>query len=100
MEKAARQLKDAGPEVVIITGGHLERFTLDLYFDGSTFHMLEGSKIKGEYHGTGCAFSAAIAACLALGHTPLEAARRAKDFVTEAVKKSYHLGKGMGLLYV
>jgi len=100
MEKAARRLKEAGPEVVIITGGHLERLTLDLYFDGNTFHRLEGSKIKGEYHGTGCAFSAAIAACLSLGYTPLESVRRAKDFVTEAIKKSYHLGKGMGLLNI
>jgi len=99
MEKAAKRLKEkTGIEAVIITGGHLERLTLDLYFDGTTFHRLEGSKIKGEYHGTGCAFSAAIAACLSLGHTPLEAARRAKEFVTEAIKKSYHVGKGMGLL--
>ena len=100
MEKAARRLKETGPEVVIITGGHLERLTLDLYFDGNTFHRLEGSKIKGEYHGTGCAFSAAIAACLSLGYAPLESARRAKEFVTEAIKKSYHLGKGMGLLNI
>lgn len=100
MEKAARRLKETGPEVVIITGGHLERLTLDLYFDGNTFYRLEGSKIKGEYHGTGCAFSAAIAACLSLGHTPLESVKRAKEFVTEAIKKSYHLGKGMGLLNI
>ena len=100
MEKAARRLKETGSEVVIITGGHLERLTLDLYFDGTTFHKLEGSKIMGEYHGTGCAFSAAIVACLSLGHTPLEAARRAKEFVTEAIKRSYHVGKGMGLLNV
>jgi hydroxymethylpyrimidine/phosphomethylpyrimidine kinase len=100
MERAARRLRDTGPEVVIITGGHLERLTLDLYFDGNAFHRLEGSKIKGEYHGTGCAFSAAIAACLSLGHTPLEAATRAKEFVTEAIKKSYRLGKGMGLLHL
>ena len=100
MEEAARKLKGTGPEVVIITGGHLERLTLDLYFDGTTFHKLEGSKIKGEYHGTGCAFSAAIAACLSLGYTPLESAGRAKEFVTEAIKKSYRMGKGMGLLSV
>ena len=100
MEKAARRLKETGPKVVIVTGGHLERLTLDLYFDGTNFYRLEGPKIKGKYHGTGCAFSATIAACLSLGHTPLEAARRAKEFVTEAIKKSYHLGKGMGLLNI
>lgn len=100
MEKAARRLKEMGPEVVVITGGHLERLTLDLYYDGNVFHGLEASKIEGEYHGTGCVFSAAIAASLALGHAPLESVRRAKEFVTEAIKKAYHVGKGMGILNI
>lgn len=98
MREAALRLKDMGPEVVVITGGHLERLTLDLYYDGSDFHELEGPKIEGNYHGTGCAFSAAIAASLATGHAPLESVRKAKEFVTEAIRKAYHLGKGMGLL--
>jgi hydroxymethylpyrimidine/phosphomethylpyrimidine kinase len=99
MEKAARVLKDMGPEVVVITGGHLEEIALDLYYDGD-FHDIEGEKIKGEYHGTGCAFSAALTALLALGHIPLESVRRAKEFVNKAIKKAYHPGRGMGLLYV
>lgn len=98
MKKAALRLKETGPEVIVITGGHLERLSLDLYYDGYDFHKLEASKIEGEYHGTGCAFSAAIAASLAIGHTPLESARKAKEFVTEAIRKAFHLGKGMGLL--
>lgn len=100
MKEAALRLKEMGPEAVVITGGHLDRLTLDLYYDGSVFHELEASKIQGEYHGTGCAFSAAITACLASGHAPLESARRAKEFVTEAIRKAYHLGKGMGLLHL
>lgn len=100
MEKAAAKLKEMGSGVVIITGGHLENLTLDLYYDGNNFHRFEAPKIKGEYHGTGCAFSAAIAASLALGHTPLESTRKAKEFVTEAIRKAYHPGKGMGLLYL
>lgn len=75
MEEAAEVLKDMGPEVVVITGGHLEEVALDLFYDGS-FHDIEGSKIEGEYHGTGCAFSAAIAALLALGNNPLESDRK------------------------
>jgi hydroxymethylpyrimidine/phosphomethylpyrimidine kinase len=98
MEKAALALKKMGPEVVVITGGHLERVTLDVYYDGSDYHGIESSKIDGEYHGTGCAFSAAIAASLANGHTPLESVRKAKEFVTVAIRKAYHPGKGMGLL--
>jgi hydroxymethylpyrimidine/phosphomethylpyrimidine kinase len=99
MEEAAKILKDMGPEVVVITGGHLEEIALDLYYDGE-FHDVEGEKMKGEYHGTGCAFSAAITASLALGHTPLESVRRAKEFINKAIKKAYHPGKGMGLLYI
>jgi len=98
MEEAAVRLKAMGPEVVVITGGHLKEVTLDLYYDGSGFHKMEASKIEGEYHGTGCAFSSAIAASLALGHKPLESVRRAKEFVTEAIRKSFRPGKGMGLL--
>ena len=97
MEEAAKILKDMGPEVVVITGGHLEEIAIDLYYDGG-FQSIEGEKIKGEYHGTGCAFSAAVTASLALGHNPLESVRRAKEFVTDAIKKAHHPGRGMGLL--
>jgi hydroxymethylpyrimidine/phosphomethylpyrimidine kinase len=97
MEDTARALKGMGPEVVVITGGHLQEIALDLYFDGD-FHSIEGEKIKGEYHGTGCAFSAAVTALLALGHSPLEAVRRSKEFISNAIKRAYHPGSGMGLL--
>lgn len=98
LKDALRALKALGPETVIITGGHLEDIAIDYFFDGSTVYKLEGKKSPGQYHGTGCAFSAAIAASLALGHTTLEAARRAKEFVQTAINRAYHLGKGMGLL--
>jgi hydroxymethylpyrimidine/phosphomethylpyrimidine kinase len=97
MEEAARALEEMGPEVVVITGGHLEEIALDLYFDGD-FNAVEGEKIRGEYHGTGCAFSAAVTALLALGHSPLEAVRRSKEFISEAIKRASHPGSGMGLL--
>lgn len=97
MEEAARALKDMGPDAVVITGGHLEEIALDLYYDGE-FHSLEGEKLKGEYHGTGCAFSAAVTALLALDHAPVEAVRGAKDFLNRAIRKAYHPGRGMGLL--
>jgi hydroxymethylpyrimidine/phosphomethylpyrimidine kinase len=74
--------------------------TLDLYYDGEGFHGMESEKIPGDYHGTGCVFSSAVAAFLALGHEPIEAVRRAKDFVQEAVRGAYRPGKGMGILRV
>lgn len=100
MEGAARKLKDMGPRAVVITGGHLEKSTLDLFYDGDDFHRLEGPKIKGEYHGTGCAFSAAITAFLAVGNDAFESVRRAKEIVTTAIRKAYHPGSGMGLLNI
>jgi hydroxymethylpyrimidine/phosphomethylpyrimidine kinase len=86
-----------GPEVVVITGGHLEGKATDLYFDG-TFHLVEGERIKGEYHGTGCAFSSAVTALLAIGHTPFESVRKANEFVRKAMEKAHRPGGGMGLL--
>lgn len=112
MERAAVELKKLGTETVIITGGHFEEVrsqkpevrsdgeTLDLIYDGEKFHRLMGKKIKGEYHGTGCAFSAAITACLAKGISVIEATRKAKEFVDIAIKNAYSIGKGMRLLNV
>jgi hydroxymethylpyrimidine/phosphomethylpyrimidine kinase len=98
MEEAAKELKKMGPENVVITGGHLEGEALDLYYDGFSFFRLESVKREGEYHGTGCAFSAAITAILALGYTPFESTNKAKGFINEAIRNAYYLGKGMRLL--
>lgn len=98
MELAAIELKKMGPEAIVITGGHLEKVALDLYYDGLAFTSLESPRINGEYHGTGCAFSAAITASLALGHSTLDSVRTAKEYVTESIRKAYHIGGGMGIL--
>lgn len=98
MEEAAKELKKMGTENVVITGGHLEGEALDLYYDGFSFFRLESAKREGEYHGTGCAFSAAVTALLATGHSTLESVKKAKEFIDDAIRNAYHLGKGMGLL--
>jgi len=101
VEDAARKLKDMGPEAVIITGGeHIEGKVVDFYFDGRDFHKFVGEDLPGEHHGTGCAYSSALAAGLALGDAPLEAARRAKSFVEGAIRRSFRPGRGMSILDV
>lgn len=109
LETAAVILKNMGPETVVITGGHLDLLpslkretenTVELVYDGESFHRVHGEKIPGEFHGTGCAFSAAVTALLALGWAVPEAVVRAKEFVNEAVKNAHVLGKGMKLLHV
>ncbi len=99
MKRSAEVLKNMGPDVVVITGGHLKDIALDLFYDGN-FHYIKSKKILGEYHGTGCAFSSAIAASLSHGISPLESVRKAKRFINRAIKKAYYLGRGMGLLHI
>jgi len=107
IKTAAIELRKLGPEVVIITGGHLEEVrgktaddTFDIVYDGKKFYRIIGKRIKGEYHGTGCAFSAALTACIAKGLSVAEAAKKAKEFVEHAIKNSLDIGKGMRLLNI
>jgi hydroxymethylpyrimidine/phosphomethylpyrimidine kinase len=97
MEEAAMRMKEYGCDVVIITGGHLDKIAMDLFFDG-TFHYLRSGKISAEFHGTGCAFSSAVAASLANGKTALDAAKTAKRFMNRSLKRAFATGTGMRLL--
>jgi len=99
MKNAVKELKKMGPEAVLITGGHLDEEALDLYYDGE-MHVLKGSKMDGEYHGTGCVFSSVITALLALDSGLPDAVRRAKEFVRNAMEKACYPGKGMGFLHI
>jgi len=100
MKDAALKLRDLGPEEVIITGGHLKDKAVDLLFDGEEFLFLDNERIEGEFHGTGCAFSSALAAGIALGYDVKESAVKAKEFVFNAMKNALPLGKGMKILNI
>jgi hydroxymethylpyrimidine kinase/phosphomethylpyrimidine kinase len=99
MEKAAVRLAEFGARSVIITGGHLEGTATDLLYDGR-FHYLKGKKMPGEFHGTGCTFSAALTAELANGEGVLEAALSAKRFMKKMFVKTFNTGGGMGLFNI
>ncbi len=100
IREVAVKLKEFGPEIVIITGGHLHGNAEDLLFDGDEFMTLENDRLEGEYHGTGCAFSSAITACLALGYDPKESFIRAKEVVWNAMKTGLAVGRGMKVLNI
>ena len=93
----ARAVHALGPEVVVVTGGHREEAT-DVVFDGRTLTEIPGERHPGgAAHGSGCTHSAALAAHLALGHDPLEAARRAKAIAADAVRDGLRdVGAGAG----
>jgi hydroxymethylpyrimidine/phosphomethylpyrimidine kinase len=95
--QAAQDLVDMGARAVVVKGGHAEGDVIDVYCDGSQLVELPGRRVDTpNTHGSGCVFSAAIAAALAKGTQPLEAVREAKTFVTEAIANSLELGRGHG----
>jgi hydroxymethylpyrimidine/phosphomethylpyrimidine kinase len=96
-EALARSLHRLGPTAVVVTGGHRDE-VVDVFFDGDTLERLSGPRHPdGAAHGSGCTHSSALAAHLALGHTPLEAARAARTIASEAVRDGLReLGAGPG----
>jgi len=93
----ARALHALGPAYVVITGGHRDSAT-DLFFDGTTLTELPGARHPdGAAHGSGCTHSSTLAARIALGDEPLEAARRARAVAADAVANGLReLGSGPG----
>ncbi len=93
----ARALHALGPEVVVVTGGHREQ-AVDVFFDGSEVVELPGERYPGgAAHGSGCTHSSVLAARLAWGDTPLEAARVAKRLASQAVRDGLAgVGAGAG----
>jgi hydroxymethylpyrimidine/phosphomethylpyrimidine kinase len=94
----ARAVHALGPGAVVVTGGHADEIA-DVFFDGGG----EPVSIPGERHpdgaahGSGCTHSSALAARLAFGDTPLEAARAARTVAADAVRDGLReIGSGAG----
>ena len=97
MHEAARLLAGLGAQAVLIKGGHLAGAAIDLLYDGAQFHTYPAPRIETAHtHGTGCTYSAAIAALLARGLSLTEALPRAKQYITEAIRTNPGLGRGHG----
>jgi hydroxymethylpyrimidine/phosphomethylpyrimidine kinase len=93
----ARALHTLGPANVVVTGGHREE-AVDCFFDGHELHEISGPRhADGAAHGSGCTHSSVLAAHLAKGFTPLEAAIAAREFAAEAVRRGLReIGRGAG----
>lgn len=97
MKTAAQIIHSFGPRYVLVKGGHLTDDAIDLLFDGCSFFEYGTKRIKTKNtHGTGCTFSSAIAANLALGKSVKEAIQVAKNYITMAILHSLPLGHGCG----
>ncbi len=101
VREAARKIVALGARAALIKGGHLRAgaYATDLFYDGRNFIELTSPRIAGGgAHGTGCVLSAAIAAYLARGEGLEDAVRKAKQFLTTALRGSFKIGRSRALL--
>jgi hydroxymethylpyrimidine/phosphomethylpyrimidine kinase len=99
MEEAARRIQRLGPRTVLVKGGHLKGEALDVLWDGRELSTFSALRIDSpNTHGTGCTYSAAIAAGLANHLSLRDAISRAKAYVTKAILEGFAPGRGAGAL--
>lgn len=99
MEQAAAWLGDKLKGAVLLKGGHMQQTADDLLYRNKSYFWYPGEKIQNENtHGTGCTLSSAIACNLAMGYDIPESVKRAKEYVTGAIKAQLNLGTGSGPL--
>ncbi|MDH5375097.1 MAG: bifunctional hydroxymethylpyrimidine kinase/phosphomethylpyrimidine kinase [Candidatus Bathyarchaeota archaeon] len=97
-EVAAKKISEMGPKAVVIKGGHLEgNDAIDLLYYGGKFKTFSAPRLDVKTtHGTGCSFSAAIAAELAKKTDVPVAVEKAKEIVTLGIRFGLEIGKGYG----
>jgi hydroxymethylpyrimidine/phosphomethylpyrimidine kinase len=93
----ARAVHALGPRAVVVTGGHSESGA-DTFFDGDVLEEIRGERHSGgAAHGSGCTHSSALAAMLAHGAAPIDAARDARRVASQAVGAGLRdIGEGAG----
>ncbi|MGT2757057.1 bifunctional hydroxymethylpyrimidine kinase/phosphomethylpyrimidine kinase [Streptococcus ovuberis] len=94
MKATARRLYELGARAVVVKGGN--RFSqekaVDVFYDGTTFEVLEYPVLESNNVGAGCTFASSIASQLVLGRETHQAVRLSKEFVYQAIKHSDHYG--------
>ena len=102
MREAGRRIRDLGPSVVVVKGGHLDATgdeVVDLVCGAHETFEVTGPRIRTVHtHGTGCTFASAIAAQLALGQPVDAAVRWAREYLEGAIRNAPGLGGGHGPL--
>lgn len=94
---AAKALAQLGARHVLVKGGHLDGAPIDVLLTEGTLHELHAERIDTKHtHGTGCTYSAAIVARLALGAPLLTAVTEAKVWLTRAIASAPGIGSGVG----
>lgn len=101
-KEACRRIHDLGAENVVIKGGDSldDTKAIDVFYDGENFTLLKGELFDASTnHGAGCTFAAAITGGLAQGLSPLEATKKAKTFVAEAIQGGFQFNQYVGPVF-
>jgi len=97
LSEAARAVAKLGPRWVLIKGGHLDGEAVDLLTDGREEYRFTAPRLDNHHtHGTGCTLSSSIASYLARGYAMPAAVEAAKEYITEAIRRGFALGSGIG----
>lgn len=97
MKEAGYKILELGPKYVLMKGGHLEGDAIDVLIGKDTFEIYKEKRLSMKNtHGTGCTLSSAITSYLALGYNINEAVKLGKVYITEAIRNSFDIGKGIG----
>jgi hydroxymethylpyrimidine/phosphomethylpyrimidine kinase len=97
-KKAAEEICGMGPQAAVIKGGHLDvANAVDVLYYRGGYRIFEAERLNvNTTHGTGCSFSAAIAAFIARGYDLPSAVEKAKEFITYSIKFGLNIGRGAG----
>jgi len=97
MERAAKKIYELCKAPCLITGGHFEKETSDLLYDGKNFYVFNHKKIDAGVHGTGCFLSSALLSYLSKGETLKKACRLAINKTHAHIERSVRIGHGQNL---
>ncbi len=97
MKEAAARIAALGAHAVLVKGGHLEGDAVDILYRDGRVREYRSPRIQTVHtHGTGCTYSACIAAELAKGQSLEGAVDVAKKFISLAIATNPGLGRGAG----
>ncbi|MBU3106788.1 bifunctional hydroxymethylpyrimidine kinase/phosphomethylpyrimidine kinase [Clostridium gasigenes] len=97
MKEAGYKILELGPKYVLMKGGHLEGDAVDVLIGLDKFEVYREERLNiKNTHGTGCTLSSAITSYLALGKSIDESVKLSKEYITEAIRNSFDIGKGIG----
>lgn len=97
MKEAGEKILELGPKYVLMKGGHLEGEAIDMLIGKDVYKELKSERLNNKNtHGTGCTLSSAITSYLALGNDIEKSVELGKEYITNAIKNSFDIGKGVG----